>query len=52
MKRVLSKVAVAFISMMALFSSASHATVITDDLSVLGHQTTPGQINWNFWAPR
>ena len=51
MKRVLSKVAVAFFPLMALFSSATHATVITDDLSILGHQTTPGQISWNFWAP-
>lgn len=51
MKRVFSKVAVALFSVLAFFSNASFATVITDDLSVLGQQTTPGQINWNFWAP-
>lgn len=51
MKRVFSKVAVALFSVMAFFSNASFATVITDDLSILGQQATPGQINWSFWAP-
>ena len=51
MKRVFSKVAVALFSMMALFSSGSFATVITDDLSVAGTRPSPGQINWTFYAP-
>ncbi|GGY83726.1 hypothetical protein GCM10011613_30790 [Cellvibrio zantedeschiae] len=51
MKRVFSKVAVAFFSIMALFSTASFALVITDDLSVAGTRTSPGQINWTLWAP-
>lgn len=51
MKRVLSKVAVAFICVMALLPGASFATTITDDLSVLGPKKTTETINWTFWAP-
>jgi len=51
MKRVLSKVAIAFVSLMALLPCASFATVITDDLSVLGPKKTSETINWTFWAP-
>ncbi len=51
MKSVFSKVAVALFFMMTLFTSASFAAVITEDLSVLGLKTSPGQIIWNFNAP-
>lgn len=51
MKRVYSRVAIAFFSILALFSSASFATVITEDLSVLGTKKSPGEINWTFHAP-
>lgn len=51
MKSVFSKVAAALFSIVTLFSSPSFATVISDDLSVLGTRPSPGQLTWTVWAP-
>lgn len=50
MKSVFSKVAIALVSMMGLFSSASFATVITDNLSAYT-RPSPGQLSWTFYGP-
>ena len=51
MKSVFSKVAVALFPLIAIFSSASNAGIITEDLGVWGMKTSPGNITWNFTAP-
>jgi|GEM_PF-792307 len=48
MKKILSKVAIALISTVAIFSTPGFASVITKDLSVLGVQKSPGELNWSF----
>jgi hypothetical protein len=50
MKTVFSRVAIALLSMTAIFSSSTFASIIVDDFSVLGAQNNPGQIAWNFNA--
>jgi len=48
MKNIFSK---AIIGLLVTFSSASFATVITQDLSTLGVKNSPGQITWNIETP-
>lgn len=50
-KNIFSRVAVALVTMAALFSSASHASLITKDFSSLGKIANPGQISWDFSTP-
>ena len=42
-----SRIAIALLSLAAVFSSPSHASVITKDFSGLGIQPTSSQISWN-----
>ncbi|RYZ96514.1 MAG: PEP-CTERM sorting domain-containing protein [Moraxellaceae bacterium] len=50
MKIILSKVAITLLSVIALFSTPTFASVITKDLSTLGSKPSPGQLSWSFNA--